>query len=100
MCIGVPMQINKVDGLVAVCANEEEEVYGKVDLSLIGEQSVGTWVVAFLGSAREVIDPGFLPELLDARRAMRAIQNGENIDDFFQDLVDRKPELPDFLKTT
>ena len=98
MCIGVPMEIVAVDGLVAKCRNDEENRFEKVDLSLIGEQSIGTWITVFLGSGREVIEPEDLETVLQAREAMKAALEGRDVDQFFADLVDREPQLPDFLK--
>ena len=98
MCIGIPMQIVQSDGLVAICQNDEEQRQEKVDLSLIGEQPVGAWVLVFMGAAREVIAPEALEQMLQARKAMAAALRGESVDDFFADLVNREPELPDFLK--
>lgn len=92
------MQIVEVDGLVAKCRNDEENRYEKVDLSLIGEQPVGTWLTVFLGSGREVIAPEDLDTVLQSRKAMVAALTGGSVDEFFADLVDREPQLPDFLK--
>ena len=55
MCIGAPVQIIESREFTARCRgrNGEEEV----NMMLIGPQPVGTWVVNFLGSAREVLTP-------------------------------------------
>jgi hydrogenase expression/formation protein HypC len=98
MCIGIPMEIIEVDGLVANCRNDEEGRYEKVDLSLIGEQEVGSWIIVFMGSGREYIEPENLEQVLQSRKAMKAALEGENVDEFFADLVNREPQLPDFLK--
>jgi len=98
MCIGVPMQIVQSQELVAICRNDEEQRQEKVDMSLIGPQPEGTWVLVFMGAAREVIAPEALDQVLQARKAMAAALNGESVDEFFADLVNREPELPDFLK--
>ncbi|WP_319380709.1 HypC/HybG/HupF family hydrogenase formation chaperone [Thiomicrorhabdus sp.] len=98
MCIGVPMEIVSCGGLVAHCRNEEEGREQEVDLSLIGEQPVGTWVLVFLGVAREVIETDVLDQVLRARKAMAVALDGGEVDAFFADLIDREPELPDFLK--
>ncbi len=98
MCLGIPMKILSTNKLVATCQNDDENRAEQVDLSLVGPQIVGTWVQVFMGSAREVIEPEQLENVLLARKAMFAALNGGNIDDFFPDLVNREPELPDFLK--
>lgn len=98
MCIGVPMQVVESRDLIAICRNDEEQRQEKVDMSLVGAQSEGTWVLVFMGAAREVIAPETLDQVLQARKAMAAALNGEPVDQFFADLVNREPELPDFLK--
>ncbi|AZR81065.1 HypC/HybG/HupF family hydrogenase formation chaperone [Thiomicrospira sp. S5] len=98
MCIGVPMEVLSCDGLVAYCRNQEEGREQEVDMSLLGEQPAGTWVLVFLGVAREVIEVDVLDQVLRARKAMSVALEGGNVDAFFADLIDREPELPDFLK--
>ncbi len=98
MCLGIPMKILSVNALTATCHNADENRSEQIDLSLIGSQTKGTWVQVFMGSAREVIEPDLLENVLLARKAMFAALNGGNIDEFFPDLVNREPELPDFLK--
>ena len=98
MCIGVPMQVVESRDLIAICRNDEEQRQEKVDMSLVGAQPEGTWVLVFMGAAREVIAPETLDQVLQARKAMAAALSGEPVDQFFADLVNREPELPDFLK--
>ncbi|MBF6057673.1 MULTISPECIES: HypC/HybG/HupF family hydrogenase formation chaperone [Thiomicrorhabdus] len=98
MCIGVPMEILSCEGLVAHCCNEEERREQEVDMSLLGEQPAGTWVLVFLGVAREVIEMDVLDQVLSARKAMAVALEGGDVDAFFADLIDREPELPNFLK--
>ena len=54
MCIGTPVQVVQSGEVMAVCRgrNGDEDV----NMLLVGQQPVGTWVIAFLGWAREVID--------------------------------------------
>jgi hydrogenase expression/formation protein HypC len=94
------MKIVSCEGSVAVCRNDEEGRDEVVDLSLIGTQKAGNWVLVFMGAAREVIDPDQLEVVLQARKAMAAALKGEDVDAFFADLVGREPELPDFLKNS
>lgn len=98
MCLGIPMKILTTHDLTASCQNDDENRTEQVDLSLVGPQSAGTWVQVFMGSAREVIEPEQLETVLLARKAMFAALNGGNIDEFFPDLVNREPELPEFLR--
>lgn len=97
MCIGIPMQIVGVDGLVAKCAAHNGE--HSVDISLTNHAQPGDWVMVFLGAAREVICPQVANATLDALRALELALTGEtNFDHLFADLVGREPELPEHLK--
>jgi hydrogenase expression/formation protein HypC len=97
MCIGIPMQVVESNGLTALC--EGRNGRRRVDLALVGEQPPGTWLLAFLDSAREVIDPDSAHRIEDALNGLEAAMNGEaDLDRHFADLIDRVPELPEHLK--
>ena len=97
MCIGMPLQVVRHDGVYAWCeAGGERE---RLDMRLVGEQPVGTWVLAFNGSARQVMSAGEAAQARSARRALAAVLAGEGgIEDFFADLVGRDPTLPEHLR--
>lgn len=99
MCIGVPLRILRCVGDTAWCeaADGGEQA---VDLLLVGPQPPGTWVLTFLGAAREVVSPERAARIVDALRAVEAALAGDAaaIDAAFADLVGREPELPDFLQ--
>jgi hydrogenase assembly chaperone HypC/HupF len=67
MCIGIPVQVIEVKGLSGLARDGGETV--GVDLSLTGPVAPGTWVLNFLGAAREVLDPD---EALKIRAAVGA----------------------------
>jgi hydrogenase expression/formation protein HypC len=97
MCIGVPMQVISITDLVACC--EADGKQQDVDISLVGEQAPGTWLLVFLGVAREVIESRRAQQVQDALQALDHVMSGsDQIDHLFADLVDREPPLPDFLK--
>jgi hydrogenase expression/formation protein HypC len=55
MCMGIPMQITGIDGLVARC--EAKGVERQASLLMLGDEvSVGDFVVVHLGHAIERID--------------------------------------------
>ena len=57
MCIGIPMQVLSADGLIAECCSADEATATEqVDLSLVGPCAPGTWLLVFLGAAREILD--------------------------------------------
>jgi hydrogenase assembly chaperone HypC/HupF len=97
MCIGIPLRIIATQDLNATCVrrNGEQEA---VDLSLIGPQPVGTWLLVHLGSARSVLTAEDAARVSDALLAIEAVQRGENIDHLFADLTDREPQLPPHLR--
>jgi hydrogenase expression/formation protein HypC len=97
MCIGIPMQIIEQRGESALCIYKGQE--GLVDMMLVGPQPVGTWLLVFLDTAREVLSDQRARQIADALEAMRlAMQGDSRIDHLFADLVDREPQLPEFLK--
>ena len=97
MCIGIPMQVIESGETWAWCDDGGER--HKVDMLLVGEQPVGTWVLVFLGSAREVMGETEALRVRDALMALQAAQQGLPFDHFFADLVDREPELPPHLRS-
>jgi hydrogenase assembly chaperone HypC/HupF len=97
MCIGVPLRVVESHGQLAWC--EADGHREQLDMLLVGEQPVGTWVLAFLGAARQVLDEDEAGQARAARAALAAVLRGEGqVDDFFADLVQRTPELPAHLR--
>ncbi len=97
MCIGVPLQVLQLDGPFAWCESGGERE--RLDMRLIGEQPVGTWVLAFHGAARQVMSDLEAAQARAGRQALAAVLCGaDGIDDFFADLVGREPELPAHLR--
>jgi hydrogenase expression/formation protein HypC len=99
MCIGEPMQVVDSGEMSARCRDRHGQLHS-VDLILVGAQQPGTWLLTFLGAAREVIDARRAADIRDALVALDAVMRGEpaDLDAAFADLVGREPELPDFLK--
>lgn len=97
MCLGIPMEVIETGEHRALCRGPAGEVL--IDLALVGPQPVGTWLLTFLEAAREVIDADRAEAINQALAALVAAQSGEaDLDLFFADLVDREPQLPDFLR--
>jgi hydrogenase expression/formation protein HypC len=96
MCIGTPLRVIKVDGSFAWCvaAGGRE----RLDMTLVGEQPAGTWVLAFHGAARQVLSEREAARMSAARQALAAVQSGDfRVDGYFADLVGREPMLPAHL---
>lgn len=111
MCLAVPLQVIRMDGMHALCAGPHGEE--RIDTLLTGPLASGQWVLSFLGAAREVIDATRAAQVADALDTLAALQKlgaGEAAADGapegieavlragFADLIDRAPQLPDFLR--
>ena len=98
MCIGIPMQVVRCEEHRALCVSGSDETW--VDLSLLGPQPKDTWVLVFLGAAREVLTEARAAQVQDALGAVAAVMEGQTdaLDHLFADLVGREPELPEHLR--
>ncbi len=95
MCLGIPMTVVEGDDFTALCAREGET--RRVSMLLVGAQPVGTKVLVHIDSAVRVIDDAEARTIDDALAGVAAALAGESFDHLFADLVDREPQLPDFL---
>lgn len=94
MCIGIPMKIIEPGFGYAVCESKGQK--HDIDTMLIGDLSVGTWVLVFINAAREVISKEDALKIIDALQALETVMaGGKEIDHFFADLtgVEKTPEL-------
>jgi len=96
MCIGFPMTVIEDLGSDALC--ERHGARERVSMLLVGPQPAGTKILAHLGAAVRVLDDLEAQQIDDALEALEAALRGENVDHLFADLVDREPELPEFLR--
>lgn len=97
MCIGIPMQVLSGNEAEALCEGRGQQQ--TLNMLMVGPQAPGTWVLAFLGVAREVLtelDAAQINSALDALEA--ALHGATGLDAYFADLVGREPELPEHLK--
>ena len=96
MCVGEPMRVLSVDGLAARTTDGARE--SLIDLSLTGPVPPGTWLLTFLGTAREVIEAEEAERILRAVDALRAVMAGQDLpEDAFADLERDGPRLPPHL---
>jgi hydrogenase expression/formation protein HypC len=98
MCIGVPMQVVESGAHHAWCLGPDGLV--SIELALVGAQPPGTWLLTFMGAAREVLDPVAAANITAALDGLAAALAGDTarIDRAFADLVDRTPQLPEHLR--
>lgn len=90
MCIVIPMQVVEAHGFSARCEGRGQSA--EVNLLLVGAQPPGTWILNFLGSAREVLSAEEARRINDALDALEAIMRGDpdvDIDAYFSDLTGR-----------
>lgn len=97
MCIGIPLQVVEVEEHHAWC--EADGHRERLDMVLVGPQPVGTWVLGFQGSARQVMDELEAQQARAGRQALAAVMaGGSDVDAFFADLIGREPTLPAHLQ--
>ncbi len=95
MCVGIPLQIESCDGLTAVASDGARTE--TLDMALVGAQPEGTWVLSFLGAAREVITEDEAKLIGDALSGLERVMAGGDLGDAFADLDERTPSLPPHL---
>jgi hydrogenase assembly chaperone HypC/HupF len=99
MCLGIPMQVVEAEGDGAAwCTGREGRAL--IDMALVGPQPPGTWLLTFVGAAREVMDAEAAARTDAALDALAAVLQGDSslIDHAFADLVSREPQLPEHLR--
>lgn len=101
MCVGTPVQVMHVEAEAchATCRDRAGTV-SRVDMLLVGEQEVGTWLMSFKGAARKVMSADEASRIGDALDALQTLFDGgtPDLDAAFPDLVGREPQLPEFLR--
>ncbi len=99
MCIGVPLQLTEQGETHAWCEADGHREW--LDMALVGMQPVGTWVLGFMGAARQVLSVEEAEQARSGRQALAAVLAGsQDVDAFFADLVGREPQLPAHLRPT
>jgi len=85
MCLGIPMQVMESNEFAALCERRGEQ--RRLNMMLIGPQPVGTWVLAIMDHAREVLSPERAQQIDEAVSGLEAAMRGEtDLDSFFADL--------------
>lgn len=96
MCVGIPMKVVACDDFAAECEGRGRRE--RLNMMLVGPQEVGTWVLAFLGSAREVLTEEEAARIDDALDAVEAVMNGAtDVSNHFLDLQERTHAADDAL---
>ena len=106
MCIGIPMQIKEQIFGSAICEGLGHK--REIDTLLVGEQPIGTWLLVFLNSAREVLTEENAVKITNAVKAVDIVMNNDGnisqdgmnsnaIEALFSDLIDRELQKPESL---
>ncbi|MCG7932892.1 MAG: HypC/HybG/HupF family hydrogenase formation chaperone [Candidatus Thiodiazotropha lotti] len=87
MCIGIPALVIEDGDFVARCRTRNGEE--QINMMLTGPQPAGTWLLTFLGSAREVIteqDARHIDQALDGLSAVMSNEQNIDVDHYFPGL--------------
>lgn len=98
MCVGIPMQVCEIQENAAWC--EQSGVRTLINMMLVGEQPIGSWVLTFQGSAIRTMSEEEAQQTNAALQALQQAMSGDtsNIEELFSDLVNREPQLPEHLR--
>ena len=96
MCVGIPMRLARVEGIVGQVLDGAGAVV--IDLSLVPDARAGDWVLTFLGTAHAILPEDEARKISAALGALTSLMNGGGIGDAFADLEARTPELPAHLQ--
>lgn len=97
MCLGLPMTIVETDGLSALCTFRGEQ--RRVSVLLLSNPPVGAKVLVYIDTAIRLLDEEEARLIANAIEGLNAALDGENVDRFFADLIDREPQLPAHLRS-
>ena len=98
MCLGIPMQVLEVHETTALCEGRNGRQL--INTMLVGKVQAGQWLLTFLDAGREIIDAEQAALVNDALDGLQVVADGGemDMDRFFGDLVNREPQLPEFLR--
>lgn len=99
MCMATPMQVLRLEGTTAWCLDRDGAEM-PIDTLLVGDVQPGQWLLTFLGAARELVSAEQAERVANALGALESALAGDasQIDLAFADLINREPELPEFLR--
>lgn len=78
MCVGVPMRVMETGPGWALCASGDETA--RIDTALVGDVEPGTWLMTFLGAARDIMSAEEAERSIAALSALAALMRGEAVD--------------------
>lgn len=96
MCVGIPVQLTRVEGIVGRALNAGQAE--TIDLSLLPDAKAGDWVLNFLGTGHAILAEDEALKIRAALDALSSLMAGGGIGDAFADLEAREPQLPPHLQ--
>ena len=96
MCIGLPMTVIESNDHTALCERRGER--RRISLLLLGAVPPGTQLLVHLDAGVRVLTAAEAQQIDDALDGVAAALAGQPFEHLFADLIDRAPELPDFLR--
>jgi hydrogenase expression/formation protein HypC len=78
MCIGIPMQVNSIEPGHALCSGRGET--RRVRTALVGNVVRGEWLLVFIDSAQERLEPQRVAEINATLDLLQAVMNGDRQD--------------------
>ena len=99
MCIGIPMIVKELpDEGVAIC--EGRGLREKIDIMMVGPLEPGTWILAWNGTAMDVLTEVRAAQVSKALDSLENVMNGNldpNTEDAFADITANTGRLPPHL---
>lgn len=96
MCVGVPLLLTEVNGILGHGMNGTRSE--AVDLSLLPEAQPGDWILGFLGTAHSLLSEDEALKIRAALHGLQSLMQGGDLGDAFADLEARPPSLPPHLQ--
>lgn len=88
MCLSVPMQVESIEAGGALAWVVRGPRREQVNMLLVGEQPIGSWVLVALGFAKEVLDDASLAQIEEALEALAAtLDDDYRPEAYFRDLA-------------
>jgi hydrogenase expression/formation protein HypC len=75
MCIGIPMRVLESGEATALCEGRGERQ--RINMLMVGDCPPGSWVMTFLGAARDVLSEEDAAEINRALDEIEAILRGD-----------------------
>lgn len=76
MCIGIPMRVVESGEITALCEGRGEQQ--RINMMMVDECPPGSWVLAFLGVARDILTEEEAEEINQTLDEIEAVLRGDS----------------------